>query len=87
MVIEGDALYRYDRHALLPIVVDRVLSGACRKLGVGGLAHAGAGTGTGTGGVSGAKGERKMTYRDFIWFMLSAEDKKSASGIEYWYVA
>lgn len=85
MVIEGDALYRYDRHALLPIVVDRVLSGACRKLGVGGLAHAGAGTGTGTGGVSGAKGERKMTYRDFIWFMLSAEDKKSASGIEYWF--
>jgi serine/threonine-protein phosphatase 2A regulatory subunit B'' len=68
MVIEGDALYRYDRHAICPIAIERVLSGACRSLSLGG-------------------GSRKLAYRDFIWFMLSAEDKRSTSGIEYWYVS
>lgn len=26
-----------------------------------------------------------MTYKDYIWFILSSEDKGSAQGIEYWF--
>lgn len=28
---------------------------------------------------------KKMSYLDFIWFMLSEEDKKSTTAIEYWF--
>jgi len=27
----------------------------------------------------------KMTYSDFVWFLLSEEDKKTATAIEYWF--
>lgn len=26
-----------------------------------------------------------MTYEDFIWFLLSAEDKRTPQAIEYWF--
>ncbi|TPX45895.1 hypothetical protein SeLEV6574_g03574 [Synchytrium endobioticum] len=35
--------------------------------------------------VTGAKKATTMGYRDFIWFILSNEDKRSPQGIEYWF--
>ncbi|KAI9353017.1 hypothetical protein DFJ73DRAFT_340448 [Zopfochytrium polystomum] len=68
MVIQGHDLYKYDRHALTMLAIDRVLSGACRKLGQGPRTIRG-----------------RLEYKDFVWFMLCVEDKRSASGIEYWF--
>lgn len=32
-----------------------------------------------------SKIEGKMGYEDFVYFMLSEEDKSSEPGLEYWY--
>ena len=32
---------------------------------------------------SGVRG--KMNYEDFVWFILSEEDKTTDTGIEYWF--
>ena len=32
-----------------------------------------------------SKVEGKMGYEDFVYFMLSEEDKSSVPGLEYWY--
>ncbi|KAJ3330564.1 hypothetical protein HDU76_005356 [Blyttiomyces sp. JEL0837] len=66
MIIEGDDLYRYDRHALTSIAVDRILKGIPRRLSTG-------------------PGSRKLAYKDFIWFVLSVEDKNTIASIEYWF--
>ncbi|XP_039600682.1 serine/threonine-protein phosphatase 2A regulatory subunit B'' subunit beta isoform X2 [Polypterus senegalus] len=29
--------------------------------------------------------ERRMSYADFVWFLISEEDKKSSTSIEYWF--
>ncbi|XP_069474117.1 serine/threonine-protein phosphatase 2A regulatory subunit B'' subunit alpha isoform X2 [Ambystoma mexicanum] len=29
--------------------------------------------------------EGKMSYADFVWFLISEEDKKNSTSIEYWY--
>uniref|UniRef100_UPI00358E216F serine/threonine-protein phosphatase 2A regulatory subunit B'' subunit beta-like isoform X2 n=1 Tax=Myxine glutinosa TaxID=7769 RepID=UPI00358E216F len=29
--------------------------------------------------------EKKMSYADFVWFLISEEDKKSPTSIEYWF--
>jgi len=31
-----------------------------------------------------SKAEGKMGYEDFVWFILSEEDKSSEPGLEYW---
>ncbi|KAJ1553028.1 Serine/threonine-protein phosphatase 2A regulatory subunit B'' subunit beta, partial [Cladochytrium tenue] len=66
MVIEADDLFRYDRHALTPIVIDRVLNGSCRRLTLGPKA-------------------RRLSYTDFVWFMLCVEDKRAPASVEYWF--
>ncbi|TPX31016.1 hypothetical protein SmJEL517_g05581 [Synchytrium microbalum] len=35
--------------------------------------------------VVGARNATTMGYRDFIWFILSNEDKRTPQGIEYWF--
>lgn len=30
-------------------------------------------------------GEARMTYEEFIWFILSVEDKETVQAIEYWF--
>ncbi|KAK1169678.1 serine/threonine-protein phosphatase 2A regulatory subunit B'' subunit beta-like isoform X1 [Acipenser oxyrinchus oxyrinchus] len=32
-----------------------------------------------------AQKERKMSYADFVWFLISEEDKKTNTSIEYWF--
>ena len=32
-----------------------------------------------------AQAEGKMSYTEFVWFLLAEEDKRSHTSIEYWY--
>ena len=32
-----------------------------------------------------AQKEGKMSYTEFVWFLISEEDKKHATSIEYWF--
>ena len=32
-----------------------------------------------------AQTEGKMSYTEFVWFLLAEEDKRSPTSIEYWY--
>ena len=32
-----------------------------------------------------ARKQEKMTYMEFVWFLLSEEDKKHPTAIEYWF--
>ncbi|KAJ3285382.1 Serine/threonine-protein phosphatase 2A regulatory subunit B'' subunit alpha [Borealophlyctis nickersoniae] len=65
MIIDRRALGRYDRGALTPRVIDRVIQGY--------------------GKPSSIPSPGLMSYKDFIWFILSAEDKQTAQAIEYWF--
>lgn len=31
------------------------------------------------------KGEERMSYTEFVWFLLSEEDKTHPTAIEYWF--
>ncbi|CAN0084273.1 unnamed protein product [Lampetra fluviatilis] len=31
------------------------------------------------------KREKRMSYADFVWFLISEEDKKTATSVEYWF--
>lgn len=31
------------------------------------------------------RGSRAMSYEDFIWFILSVEDKRTPYAVEYWF--
>ena len=31
-----------------------------------------------------AQQEGKMSYTEFVWFLLAEEDKRAATSIEYW---
>lgn len=31
------------------------------------------------------QGEKKMSYSEFVWFLLSEEDKNHPTAIEYWF--
>ena len=33
-----------------------------------------------------AQQEGKMSYTEFVWFLLAEEDKRAATSIEYWWV-
>jgi len=32
-----------------------------------------------------SKQEGKMSYEDFVWFIMSEEDKTSDTALEYWF--
>jgi len=34
---------------------------------------------------SGKKEIQKMSYSDFVWFLLAEEDKRHPTAIEYWF--
>jgi serine/threonine-protein phosphatase 2A regulatory subunit B'' len=34
---------------------------------------------------SGPNGAAKMSYTDFVWFLLAEEDKNHPTAIEYWF--
>ncbi|TDH67743.1 hypothetical protein CCR75_008200 [Bremia lactucae] len=70
-LLSPDDLVRYGGHALTRIIVDRIFERGRRPF---------ARFQTLT-----AEEKKKMSYEDFIYFMLSEEDKANAVSIRYWF--
>jgi serine/threonine-protein phosphatase 2A regulatory subunit B'' len=68
----------HDQHALSTRIIDQIARGAGR-LDHGSLPLAG-------GGTLGARvAAGHLTFEDFVWFLLSEEDKTTPTAIEYWF--
>ena len=68
----------HDQNALSNRIIDRVVVGAGR------LDHRSVPLGGGSAlSVRAAAGQ--MTFEDFVWFLLSEEDKSTPTAIEYWF--
>lgn len=66
MTVDSASLLRYDRCAMTPAILKRVMTGAGKVSSLG-------------------RDSKLMSYEDFIWFILSVEDKRSPQAIEYWF--
>ena len=82
-----DDLLKYSEHALSGAIVNRIFQLGSRAFSDG-INGGFAGTGTaGSGSESTGDGNALgMTFPDFIYFMLSEEDKTSENSLRYWYV-
>ncbi|KAF7991987.1 hypothetical protein HCN44_010788 [Aphidius gifuensis] len=69
LLIDKMDLTRHNDHALSTRLIERVFSGAVTR-----------------GGINGAQQHSdKMSYTEFVWFLLSEEDKNHPTAIEYWF--
>ena len=70
--------------ALSSKMIDRIFSGAVtRGTSQSKMAKFVNGSSSGSGG-SGGSGPR-MSYTEFVWFLMSEEDKRHPTAIEYWF--
>ncbi|XP_014478331.1 PREDICTED: uncharacterized protein LOC106746326 isoform X2 [Dinoponera quadriceps] len=71
LFIDKMDLTRHNDHALSTRMIERIFSGAVTR------------------GVKSSNGaqqpEDKMSYTEFVWFLLSEEDKNHPTAIEYWF--
>ncbi|XP_071440602.1 mucin-19 isoform X2 [Hetaerina americana] len=78
LLIDRRDLARHNDHALSSRIIERIFSGAVTR-----------DRRAGNSGAAGASGEPnredKMTYSEFVWFLLSEEDKTHPTAIEYWF--
>lgn len=58
--------------ALSTRMIERIFSGAVTR-------------GNGKNSTEIRQGEGKMSYTEFVWFLLSEEDKNHPTAIEYWF--
>ncbi|XP_037925087.1 uncharacterized protein YMR317W isoform X3 [Hermetia illucens] len=70
LYIDQNDLARHNDHALSTRIIERIFSGCVTR---GGKTR-----------VAGPTGP-KMSYTDFVWFLLSEEDKTNPTAIEYWF--
>ncbi|XP_046391886.1 uncharacterized protein LOC124160168 isoform X2 [Ischnura elegans] len=76
LLIDRRDLARHNDHALSSRIIERIFSGAVTR------DRRGAGNSVAGGEPS---REDKMTYSEFVWFLLSEEDKTHPTAIEYWF--
>ncbi|XP_065355106.1 serine/threonine-protein phosphatase 2A regulatory subunit B'' subunit alpha [Calliphora vicina] len=69
LLISQDDLARHSDHALSTRIVERIFSGCVTR----------------TDNKKHPDDESKMSYTDFVWFLLSEEDKRTPTAIEYWF--
>nr|XP_050847107.1 uncharacterized protein LOC127062616 isoform X1 [Vespula vulgaris]XP_050847108.1 uncharacterized protein LOC127062616 isoform X1 [Vespula vulgaris]XP_050847109.1 uncharacterized protein LOC127062616 isoform X1 [Vespula vulgaris] len=72
LFIDKMDLTRHNDNALSTRMIERIFSGAVTRGGVK------------SGGVI-QQPEDKMSYTEFVWFLLSEEDKNHPTAIEYWF--
>ncbi|XP_014613264.1 PREDICTED: uncharacterized protein LOC106791829 isoform X2 [Polistes canadensis] len=72
LFIDKMDLARHNDNALSTRMIERIFSGAVTRGGVK------------SGGVI-QQPEDKMSYTEFVWFLLSEEDKNHPTAIEYWF--
>ncbi|XP_055677634.1 uncharacterized protein LOC129786560 isoform X2 [Lutzomyia longipalpis] len=71
LLIDQNDLARHNDHALSLRMIERIFSGCVTRGGV-------------KNHNMGPNGPR-ITYTDFVWFLLSEEDKSNPTAIEYWF--
>jgi serine/threonine-protein phosphatase 2A regulatory subunit B'' len=81
--ISRDDLLRYGNHSLTYRIVDRIFAQAGRPFHRSTTAPTAGGEG-GLGGGNGAAGG-SMSYEDFVYFILSEEDKSTDASLDYWF--
>ncbi|XP_054731185.1 uncharacterized protein LOC129239576 [Anastrepha obliqua] len=69
LLINQDDLARHSDHALSTRIVERIFSGCVTR----------------SDNKKQQEDEPKMSYTDFVWFLLSEEDKRTPTAIEYWF--
>ncbi|TMW53856.1 hypothetical protein DOY81_001141 [Sarcophaga bullata] len=69
LLINQDDLARHSDHALSTRIVERIFSGCVTR----------------SDNKKTPDDEPKMSYTDFVWFLLSEEDKRTPTAIEYWF--
>ncbi|KAJ1911694.1 Serine/threonine-protein phosphatase 2A regulatory subunit B'' subunit alpha, partial [Tieghemiomyces parasiticus] len=93
MLIDLNDLLRYHENAVSERVLHRVLEGRGKPSALDAPARPTPPTGPPASphsiafpvGQPTARYPYRMTYRDFIWFILSEEDKTTPTAIEYWF--
>nr|AAO01089.1 CG4733-PA [Drosophila willistoni] len=69
LLINQEDLARHSDHALSTRIVERIFSGCVTR----------------SDNKKTPEDEAKMSYTDFVWFILSEEDKRTPTAIEYWF--
>ncbi|CAH4030865.1 unnamed protein product [Pieris brassicae] len=70
LFIDKHDLGRHNDHALSSRMIERVLSGCVTR---------------GNQNRLTPRGEPRMSYTEFVWFLLAEEDKSHPTAIEYWF--
>ncbi|XP_045489487.1 serine/threonine-protein phosphatase 2A regulatory subunit B'' subunit beta isoform X2 [Pieris rapae] len=70
LFIDKHDLARHNDHALSSRMIERVLSGCVTR---------------GNQNRLTPRGEPRMSYTEFVWFLLAEEDKSHPTAIEYWF--
>jgi len=86
--ITREDLLRYGDHSLSHMIVDRIFDAAPRPFPDSGSGSSGANNSEGQEGGDGVSTNRSreyMSYEDFIFFMLSEEDKSNEISVRYWF--
>ncbi|XP_034488498.1 mucin-19 [Drosophila innubila] len=69
LLINQDDLAKHSDNALSTRIVERIFSGCVTR----------------SDNKKAPDDEPKMSYTDFVWFILSEEDKRTPTAIEYWF--
>ncbi|ALC47334.1 CG4733 [Drosophila busckii] len=69
LLINQDDLAKHSDNALSTRIVERIFSGCVTR----------------NDNKKAPEDEPKMSYTDFVWFILSEEDKRTPTAIEYWF--
>lgn len=80
LYIDQNDLARHNDHALSTRIIERIFSGCVTK----GAKSRPAGSGTSAGSAANPQAG-KMSYTEFVWFLLSEEDKTHPTAVEYWF--
>ncbi|XP_016990879.1 LOW QUALITY PROTEIN: serine/threonine-protein phosphatase 2A regulatory subunit B'' subunit alpha [Drosophila rhopaloa] len=69
LLVNQEDLAKHSDHALSSRIVERIFSGCVTR----------------SDNKKAPEDEAKMSYTDFVWFILSEEDKRTPTAIEYWF--
>ncbi|CRK96948.1 CLUMA_CG010317, isoform A [Clunio marinus] len=72
LFIDQQDLARHNDHALSSRMIERIFSGCVTR-------------GRGRQNSQNAQNSSRMSYTDFVWFLLAEEDKNHPTAIEYWF--
>nr|CAG4646020.1 EOG090X00JH [Macrothrix elegans] len=80
LFIDKKDLARHNDHALSSKIIDRVFSGAVTR----GACYNNRLAKLGNTNVN-PNNQPRMSYTEFVWFLISEEDKRHPTAIEYWF--